>query len=374
MKPWLDDAEVEAAAEAIRSGWVAQGPRVAAFEEALAGSVGAGHGIAVSSCTAGLHLALIALGLGAGDGVVVPSLSFIATANAPRYVGAVPVFADIDPVTLNLTPDTIRAALTPATRAVIVVHQIGMPADLDSIMELCEERDLHLIEDAACAIGATYKGKPIGSHSDLVVFSFHPRKLLTTGEGGMIMTSRKDLADRLRRLRQHGMTVEAFDRHSAAGVVVEEYVESGYNYRMNDIQASIGLTQLEKLPAMIERRRMLAARYHEGLGGAVGLRTPADPPFGTTTFQSYSVTLDESYPISRDELMEYLRERGIATKRGVMAAHREPAFAGHPHVPLPNTEHLSDHSLILPLYHEMGFEEQDRVIGVLRTAGSGVRS
>jgi perosamine synthetase len=371
MKPWLGDAEVEAAEEAIRSGWVAQGPRVAAFEKALAGRVGVEHGVAVSSCTAGLHLALLALGIGPGDGVVVPSLSFIATANAHRYVGAVPVFADVDPVTQNLTVATICAALTPETRAVIVVHQIGMPADLDPIRELCDERDLHLIEDAACAIGATYKGDPIGSHSDLVVFSFHPRKILTTGEGGMIMTSRADLADRLRRLRQHGMSVSAFDRHAASEIIVEEYVESGYNYRMTDIQAAVGLVQLAKLPAMIDRRRSLAARYRESLGAVAGLGLPDDPPYGTTTFQSYSVVVDEAFPLSREDLREHLRERGVSTRGGVMAAHLEPSFEGHAHVPLTATEYLTSRSLILPLYHEMNPGEQNRVIEAIFEVARG---
>jgi dTDP-4-amino-4,6-dideoxygalactose transaminase len=368
MKPWLGDGEVAAAEDTIRSGWVAQGPRVAEFEKALAGQVGAAHGVAVSSCTTGLHLALHALGIGPGDEVVVPSLSFIATANAPRYVGATPVFADVDPVTQNLTADTIEAVITPATRAVIVVHQVGMPAELDEIAALCHERNLTVIEDAACAIGSTYRGAAIGSHSDVVVFSFHPRKILTTGEGGMITTSSEDLAARMRRLRQHGMSMSAFDRHENARVAIEEYVEMGYNFRMTDLQAAVGIVQLEKLTTMIERRRELAEEYRRRMEGIDGLQLPADPSYGTTNFQSYAVVLREGFPASRNHLMEMMLERAISTRRGVMAAHREPAFAGHPHADLPVTEILTDTSIILPMYHEMSSSDLDRVVRCMADA------
>lgn len=370
MKPWLGDAEVAAAEEAIRSGWVAQGPRVAAFETALAEQVGAAHGVAVSSCTTGLHLALHALGFGPGDEVVVPSLSFIATANAPRYVGATPVFADVDPVTLNLTSDTIEAVMTPATRAVIVAHQIGMPADLLPIQQLCSTNGVALIEDAACAIGSQYRAAPIGSHSDLVAFSFHPRKILTTGEGGMLTTSNGDLAHRLRKLRQHGMSVGAFARHDESSVVIEEYEEMGFNFRMTDIQAAIGLVQLQKLAEMVARRRELAEEYRHLLQDVAGLTLPADPPYGETNYQSYSIVIDEEFPISRNDLMVQMLEHGISSRRGVMAAHREPAFAGHPHVPLPVTEHLTDRSVILPLYHDMSGEDVKRVADSIRSAST----
>lgn len=371
MKPWLGEAEVAAVAETIRSGWVAQGPRVADFERRLAERVGAASGVAVSSCTTGLHLALHALGIGAGDEVVVPSLSFIATANAPRYVGAAPVFADVDPVTQNLTVETIEAVVSPATRAVIIVHQIGMPADLAGISSFCRQRNLTVIEDAACAIGSTYQGSAIGSHSDVVVFSFHPRKVLTTGEGGMIMTSGEELGERMRRLRQHGMSMSAFDRHESSRVAIEEYVEMGFNFRMTDVQAAIGLVQLEKLTEMVERRRELADEYRGKLGVVAGLQLPADPPYGTTNFQSYAVILRDGFPVSRDHLMEIMLEQGISTRRGVMAAHREPAFAGFPHTNLPVTELVTDTSIILPLFHEMSSSDLDRVVRCITDAAGG---
>lgn len=365
MKPWFDEAEVEASAAAIRSGWVAQGPRVKEFEQEFSASVATAAGVAVTSCTTGLHLAMHALDLAPGDEVVVPSLSFIASTNAPRYVGATPVFADVDIPSQNLTAETISEAITDRTKAVMVVHQVGMPADLDPIRELCAERGLAVVEDAACAAGSTYKGQPIGAGSSLAVFSFHPRKLLTTGEGGMITTGDVELAARFRLLREHGMNVDAFARHSTDKVVIEQYVEVGFNYRMTDMQAAIGLVQLGKLPTMIARRRELAAEYTTALADVPGLILPKDPEFGTTNYQSFSVILTEDYPLERNDLMAKLQAEGISSRRGVMAAHREPAYADYPSRPLPNTEYLSDRSIILPMYHQMTSADVERVAAMV---------
>jgi perosamine synthetase len=371
MRPWFDEAEVDAAAEAIRSGWVAQGPRVAQFEELFSNAVGAGDAVAVTSCTTGLHLVLHALDLEPGDEVIVPSLSFIASANAVRYVGATPVFADIDIVTQNLTAESIAEAITSRTRAVMVVHQVGMPADLDPIRELCRAHGIVLVEDAACAIGSTYKGATIGADPSLAVFSFHPRKLLTTGEGGMIVTGDAELADRLRRLREHGMNVDAFARHATDKVVIEQYLETGFNYRMTDVQAAIGLVQLDKLDEMVARRRVLAGEYTAALTGIPGLILPSDPRYGTTNYQSFSVILTEDYPTARNDLMAALQTEGISSRRGVMASHREPAYSDHPARPLPNTEFVADRSIILPLYHQMTSGDVERVASVVRAGGDG---
>lgn len=362
MRPWLGEAEAAAAAETVLSGWVAQGPRVAEFERALAARVGARHGIAVSSCTTGLHLALYVLGIGPGDEVVVPSLSFIATANAVRYCGARPVFADVDRATLNLTVETIDSVLTPQTKAVLLVHQAGVPADIDSIAELCRAKGLHLVEDAACAIGSTYRGRPIGAHSELVVFSFHPRKVITTGEGGMVMTNDDEIAGRLRRLREHGMSVSAADRHVAGRVVLEEYVEVGFNYRMTDIQASIGLVQLGKLDDIVAQRRRLGERYRAALASIEGLVMAGDPDYGTTNFQSFWILPPANARLSQEEILQRLLDVGISARRGIMAAHLEPAYAGQPRPSLPVTEEITSRSVILPLYHEMTIAQQDRVI------------
>lgn len=368
MKPWLGAEEAEAAAEAIASGWVAQGPRVAAFEQAFAERVGAQHAVALTSCTTALHMALVALGVGPGDEVVVPSLSFIATANAARYVGATPVFADVDANTQNLSSKTIDQVLTPATKAVIVVHQAGMPADLDAIHALCDPLGIGVVEDAACAAGATYKDRPIGGHSDLVAFSFHPRKVITTGEGGMLTTARADWAERLRRLREHGMSASAAARHSARTVVIEQYLETGFNYRMTDIQAAVGLVQLGRLDEIVARRRELALRYTQRLADVPGLQVPSDPPYGTTNFQSFWVVLPDDFPVPRNDLLARMMEAGISPRRGIMASHLEPAYAGHPCGDLPVTEWLNQQAVLLPLFHVMSGAEQDLVVSVIRGA------
>jgi dTDP-4-amino-4,6-dideoxygalactose transaminase len=368
MRPWLGREEAEAAAQAVASGWVAQGPRVAEFEQAFAAAIGAPHAVAVSSCTTALHLAMVAAGIGPGDEVVVPSLSFIATANAVRYAGARPVFADVDLMTQNLVPRTVEPLLTASTRAVILVDQAGVPADLDGIRDLCEPRGIAVIEDAACAAGSVYRGSPAGSGAWLAAFSFHPRKLLTTGEGGMLVTQDAELAARLRRLREHGMDVSAAKRHLSRQPVTERYLEVGFNYRMTDIQAAVGLVQLAKLPVMVARRRALAARYHELLAEAAGLITIRDPEYGSTNYQSFWVLLPEGFPVSRDDLMCRLADAGISARRGIMAAHTEPAYAEYNTVRLPVTERLTRDSVILPLFHDMTEEEQDLVVSAVTGA------
>jgi dTDP-4-amino-4,6-dideoxygalactose transaminase len=367
MIPYLGQAEADAAAEAVLSGWVAQGPRVARFEQEFAARVGAREGVAVSSCTTALHLALVACGIGPGDEVVVPSFSFIATANAVRYVGAAPVFADVDAETGNLTPETVEPVLTPRTRAVMLVHQGGMPGDVDALRALCERHDLQLVEDAACAIGSTYRGAPVGAGSLIAAWSFHPRKLLTTGEGGMITLDGAEWATRLRRLREHGMDLSAAARHASTGPVFESYLEVGYNYRMTDIQAAVGLVQLAKLDEMIGRRRELAARYHELLADVPGTRPVRDPEYGTSNFQSFWVLLDPEYfPGGRDAVLQRLAAAGVSARRGIMAAHLEPAYRDVEHVPLPVTERLTRDSLILPLFHTLTAGQQEHIVDVLR--------
>ena len=370
MRPWLGAEEAAAVEEVLASGWVAQGPRVAAFEASVARALEAGHGVATTSCTTALHLALHALGIGRGDEVIVPSLSFIATTNAPRYVGARPVFADVDLQTQNLTAETVERALGPATRAVIVVHQAGMPADLDAIEAVCEPHGVEVIEDAACAIGSSYRGRPIGARN-LVALSFHPRKLVTTGEGGMLLTGDAALAARLRRLREHGMAVSAHERHASGTVVLETYEELGFNYRMTDLQAAVGLVQLGKLEAMVAERRRLAGHYREALADVPGLILPADPSYGTTNYQSYVVRLDEDLPVGRDAVMQELLDHGIATRRGIMAAHLEPACADLPAPELPVTELLTRRSLSLPLFHGMEMTHIERVVEALAGAVGG---
>jgi dTDP-4-amino-4,6-dideoxygalactose transaminase len=366
MLPCLGEEEARAAADAVRSGWVAQGPRVAEFERAFAARAGAEHGVAVSSCTTGLHLALVALGVGPGDEVVVPSLSFIATANAARYVGARPVFADVELATGNLTVETIDAVRTPRTRAVIAVHQGGVPADVRALREAAEGWGVALVEDAACAAGSTAYGQPVGAGALIAAWSFHPRKVITTGEGGMLTTDRADWAVRLRRLREHGMNVSAAERHASAQPVLEAYLETGYNFRMTDIQAAVGLVQLDRLDGLVAQRRELAARYQELLRDLPGAHPVTDPPHGQTNFQSFWVLLEPEFGPGRDEVLRALAAAGVSARRGIMAAHLEPAYAGEPAGPLPNTERLTRDSLILPLHHALTHDDQDQIVALLR--------
>lgn len=368
-KPWLGRGEAEAAGQAILSGWVTQGPRIAEFEAEFARCVGAPHAVAVSSCTTALHLALLAAGVGPGDEVVTVSHSFIATANAVRHAGARPVFVDIVPASLNIDPAAAERAIGAKTRAILCVHQLGMPCDLAALESVARRRGVALIEDAACAIGSEIRwngqweriGKP---HGDLACFSFHPRKVLTTGDGGMITTANADWDRRLRLWRQHGMSVSDATRHGSPRVVFEEYPEPGFNYRLTDIQAAVGLEQLKKLPATIERRRALAARYARLLAGIAGLGLPAEPEWARSNWQSYAVRL----PSGTDQrgVMQALLDRGIATRRGVMCAHREKAYDGWPAPwPLRESERAQDECILLPLFHEMTEAQQDRVAQAL---------
>jgi perosamine synthetase len=371
MIPMLGEEEALAAAEAVRSGWVAQGPRVAEFERTFAELVGAAHGVAVSNCTTGLHLAMVALGIGPGDEVIVPSLSFIATANAVRYVGGTPVFADVDLATGNLTVETIDAVRTGRTRAVIAVHQGGVPFDVRALRAAATEWGLSLVEDAACAAGSTVYGQPVGVGALIAAWSFHPRKVITTGEGGMITLDDPDRATRLRRLREHGMNVSAAERHASAQPVLEAYLETGYNFRMTDIQAAVGLVQLGRLPGLVAQRRAIAQRYQEQLADVEGITPVRDPAYGQTNYQSFWVLLDPPFATSRDDVLRELAAAGVSARRGIMAAHLEPAYADVAHAPLPNTERLTRESLILPVHHALTEADQDHVIGLLRKLAAG---
>ena len=375
-RPWLDERDADAARRAILSGWVTQGPEVAAFEREFAAAVGAPHACAVSSCTTALHLALLALGVGRGDEVITVSHSFIATANAVGYCNATPVFVDVTTETFNIDPSLIAPAISDRTKAILVVHQLGMPCEMAPILALAARRGVPVIEDAACAIGSELLwddrweriGKP---HADIACFSFHPRKLLSTGDGGMLTTRDTTLDARFRLLRQHGMTVPDTVRHASAQVVFEEYSVPAYNYRMTDIQAAIGREQLKRLPTIVERRRALAAGYGERVRGIPGVIPAMEPSWARTNWQSYTVRLQP--PLNQRRVMQRMLDEGISTRRGVMNAHREPAYpagtwraAG----PLTRGEQAQDTAIVLPLYHQMTDDEQQRVIDALTRAVS----
>jgi dTDP-4-amino-4,6-dideoxygalactose transaminase len=371
-RPWMDEQEAAAARRAILSGWVTQGPEVAAFEREFANAVGAPHACAVSSCTTALHIALTALGVHAGDEIVTVSHSFIATANAIRYCGATPVFVDIELATLNIDPALVESAIGPKTKAILAVHQIGMPCDLSALASIAARHEVPLIEDAACAIGSEIEwhgawqrvGKP---HGEIACFSFHPRKLLSTGDGGMLTTASDDLDRTFRLLRHHGMSVPDAVRHSSNQVVFENYAVLGYNYRMTDIQAAVGREQLKRLPAIVARRRELAARYEERLQSIDGVVVPREPRWARSNWQSYAVRVGAW--IDQRTLMQRMLDTGIATRRGVMNVHREAAYpdgtwrAGSG---LSHSDEAQDTTVILPLYHQLTQEDQDRVVDAVR--------
>lgn len=366
-KPLLGEEEAEAASQAILSGWVTQGPRVAEFERAFASLVGAEHACAASSCTTALHLGLLGLGVGPGDEVITASHSYIATANAIRHCGASPVFVDIDPASFNVDPTRVADAVTARTKAVLCVHQMGMPCDLPALRDAANGAPI--LEDAACAIGSAIRidgawqpiGKPYGVAA---AFSFHPRKVVTTGDGGVLTTKSEDLDARFRLWRQHGMSVSDVARHSARQVVFESYPVVGYNYRMTDIQAAVGLKQLERLPWILERRRAIAAAFTRDLDGVAGLQAPHEPAWARSNWQSYCVRLPDG--VDQRAVMERMLGRGVSTRRGIMCAHREAAYSDQPpRCPLPHSEAAQDRCVLIPLYPQMTDLEQEKVVEAL---------
>jgi len=371
-KPILDEREVDAVRRVILSGWVTQGPEVAAFEREFATYVGAPHACAVSNCTTALHLALLASGVSAGDEVITVSHSFIATANVIRYCGATPVFVDIEAGSYNIDPAQIEPAITARTKAILCVHQLGMPCDLASIIEIGRRHGIPVIEDAACAIGSEILwngqwekiGKP---HADIACFSFHPRKVITTGDGGMITTANPEFDRKFRLWRQHSMSVPDTVRHGAREVIFESYPEVGFNYRMTDMQAAVGRVQLTRLSSIVEERRQVAQQYAQRLKVIEGVTAPSEPAWARTNWQSYCVELAPSH--DQRAVMQWMLDNGVSTRRGVMNSHLEPPYSSRAdRRRLARSESAQRRGVILPLVPAMSASQVQGICDALATA------
>jgi dTDP-4-amino-4,6-dideoxygalactose transaminase len=369
LRPWLGEEEIQAVADVLRSGWICQGPKVMEFEKGLAVWIGVDHGVATNACTSALHLALHLSGVRAGDEVIVPSFTCMATANAIHHAGGRPVFADIDPRTFNMDAQSAEEAITPRTKAMLVVHQIGLPADIAAFQELARRKSLAIVEDGACSLGATYRGKRVGALGSPTCFSFHPRKMVTTGEGGLIATGDAALAAKARVLRSTGASSSDLERHHAKGTLVQQYEDVGYNYRMTDLQAAIGIVQLRKLDAMVLERTAQAKRYDDLFRDIEEIEPPYVPANSTHAYSSYLIRLREKCPLHRDELLKLLAAQGISCRIGIQPLHHEPFYRRQwGRTTLPHTEEAARNTLFLPIFPGLRADQQSQVVSAIGSA------
>jgi perosamine synthetase len=377
----VEEDDIAAVVEVLRSDWLTTGPRVGEFEERFARHVGSKEAVAVSSGTAALHAAMYAIGIGPGDEVILPPMTFAATANAIAFQGGTPVFVDVDPGTLLIDPDKIAAKITPRTKAVIAVDYAGQPFDYDALRSIAEQKGIALVADACHALGAVYKGCPVGSLADLTVFSFHPVKHITTGEGGMVTTDSSLSAERMRTFRNHGITTDHHQREKE-GSWFYEMVDLGYNYRLTDLQSALGMSQLRKLPVWINRRREIAARYDEALAGVPGIaplglradvvpaerRTPG-PRASTHVYHLYVVRVDfEALEIDRAEFFRKMREGGIGINVHYIPVHLHPFYRRKFHTTpglCPSAEEAYEQIVSLPIFPKMTGEDVERVVACI---------
>jgi len=356
--PYTDEDEINEIKGVLASGYLTQGPKVAEFEEMIRAKVGTKYAFAMSSCTTALHLCLVVLGVGAGDEVLVPDFTFPATANVVVQQGATPVLVDIHLDTFAMDVEDADHKVTSRTRVIMPMHPFGLSADMDPILALAKKHDLKVLEDAATAIGATYKGRFCGTMGDLGCFSFHPRKIITTGEGGMIVTNDDQLAGRIALLRSHG-GIRRAGRY--------EFEEAGFNYRLSDVQGAMGIAQMRKLKTLIARRKDLASKLTKRLIGMNGVTLPHEPTWSRHIYQSYVVLLTDA--IDRDGVIAAMKDKKIETTLGTYALHAQPFFKrqyNYSEGDLPNSYEAYRQSLTLPLYPQMGRDELTRVIMALR--------
>lgn len=370
--PATGEEEWQALREPVMGGWLTQGPKVAAFERTFAQYHNVPHALATTSCTTALHLILAALGVGPGDEVILPSFTWIATANVVVHCGATPVFVDVCDDTYNLDAERLSAAITTQTKAIVAVHLFGLCADMDTIMEIAG--DIPVIEDAACATGAEYKGKYAGSLGRAAAFSFHPRKVITTGEGGMVTTGDARLFEKMNRLRNHGASLSEEMRHRGPRPYeLPEFTLAGFNYRMTDLQGAVGLVQLGKLENFIEERRKLAEIYRQEIESISWLSCPYVPDGCNPTWQSYVCMVDsEKAPATRNEIMDYLLENGVSTRPGTHAVHQQEYYRqryGLEDRDFPVAAHCASQSLALPMHNRMDREDCCRVAALLKRLG-----
>lgn len=364
--PTIGEEEIAEVVEALRSGWLTTGPKVRRFEEDFAAYVGTKHAVAVTSCTAALHLALEAVGLGPGDEVILPTYTFAATGEVVTYCGARPILADCRPDTFNIDAPTIEPLITPRTKAVIPVHVAGQSCDMDPIIELANARSLHVIEDAAHALPATYKGKTIGAIGDLTAFSFYATKPITTGEGGMVTTMRDDYAARMRRMSLHGLSGDAWNRYSDKGHWYYEILDFGFKYNLTDVAAALGIQQLRRSDDFCKRRREIARMYSESFSGLEACVSPREAEYGTHAWHLYILELNLSaLTSSRDEVIRSLGEKGIGTSVHFIPLHLHPVYRksfGYRQGVFPNAERVFERAVSLPIYPALTDADVGRVI------------
>jgi len=361
-KPYITEDDIKAVSEVIASGWIIQGPKVEQFEMLLKGYIGTRYAVATSSCTTAMHLGFISCGIGAGDEVIVPSLSFIASANSIVHAGATPVFADIDDRTYNIDPIDVERKITKKTKAILAVHQIGLAADMDRLGKIAKRHNLLLFEDAACGLGAKIRERHVGTFGTWSAFSFHPRKAITTAEGGLLATNSKTIAEKIRMLRAHGASVSVSKRHQSKTVILETYPLVGYNFRMSDIHAALGVSQFKRIAGMLNKRLKLANQYNEAFRTNKRIQIPFVPEGYSHTYQSYMIRLTDGASI-RNRVMQKLLDAGIASRAGVLASHLEkPYRIMYPHLHLPVTERVARETIILPLFSQMTDSQQLTVI------------
>ena len=377
-KPFFGEEELRAVQRPLESGWVVQGAYVAEFEAKLSAYTGSKHAVATSSCSTALQVAMVALGVGPGDEVIVPGFTWVATANVVAERGATPVFCDVDLETFNVDVSQLSSLVTERTVGLVPVHLFGLAADLDPILELARDRGLWLVEDAACSLGGWYRDRHTGTFGDFGAFSFHPRKSITTGEGGMLTSQRDDLASLARSLRDHGASKSEYQRHHEAGsFLLSDYDRIGFNYRMTDIQGALGSAQMDRLEPILGGRRRVAARYDEELADLEWLRTPVVPDGSVHGYQAYvclyapeEPTLERAQDLHerRNRLMDALEREGIATRQGTHAAVLAGHFGERPER-FPNSVVADRLTLALPLYPQLTEDEQGRVVEALGRLG-----